>query len=69
VDVVTPIYPGTAKRLGPRKPPPPLEYAMEMDMTAFNASMKGLREFMAENDRMIQEAFARLVQRMARHRP
>lgn len=65
---MTPFYPGTAKRLGLRKPLPALEYVVEIDMAAFNASMKGLREFMAENDRTIQEAFARLCQKLARHR-
>lgn len=66
---MTPIKPGTASRLGLRKPPPVLEYVVEMDMTAFNASMKGLREYFAENDRMIQEAYTNLARRLARHRP
>lgn len=65
---MTPIYPGTAKGLGLRTPQPPLEYVMEMDMAGFNASMKGLRDFMAENDRKIAEAFASLTERLARHR-
>lgn len=66
---MNPIVRGTASRLGLRKPPPALEYVAETDMAAFNASMRGLREFFAENDWMIQEAFANLARRLAWHRP
>ena len=63
---MTPILPGTAKRLGLRKPSPVLRHVVDPDLSAFDTSMRALREFMEENDRKVQQAFASLLVNLRR---
>lgn len=65
---MTPIKPGTAKRIGLRKPEPVLWHVMDPDVTAVHASLRALGEFMAENDRKVQQAFAVLRENLRQQR-
>lgn len=65
---MTPIYPGTARRLGLRKPLPPLEYVVEIETVDFDAAMRGIRAFVAEHERMISKAHEIVVKTMQRYR-
>lgn len=61
---MTPILRGTAARLGLRRPLPPLEVEISVEMAAFNQSMRGVREFMERNDAAIRESFVNLSRRL-----
>lgn len=65
---MTPILKGTASRLGLRKPIPPLEIEISMEMAAFNQAMRGVREFMERNDAAIREAFDQLSRQLQSRR-